>query len=115
LLRWLSTKVRKKDRISVDSVLESSADRRAPYEVGGESMPDSFGKRQRNAQKARKFAAREERRAARKKEREDRAAGVFQERAPDESRDEEVDGALEGEPEPSGPGSGDQTESNDST
>jgi hypothetical protein len=39
-------------------------------------MPDSYGKRQRNAQKARKFAAREERRAARKQERADREAGV---------------------------------------
>jgi hypothetical protein len=45
-------------------------------------MPDSFGKRQRNAQKARKFAAREERRAARKKERADRAAGILPEQPP---------------------------------
>jgi hypothetical protein len=45
-------------------------------------MPDSFGKRQRNAQKQRKFAAREERRAMRKKEKEDRAAGIFREPEP---------------------------------
>jgi hypothetical protein len=37
-------------------------------------VPDSYGKRQRNAQKARKSAAREERRAARKRQRADRAA-----------------------------------------
>jgi hypothetical protein len=37
-------------------------------------VPDSYGKRQRNAQKARKSAAREERRAARKRQRADRVA-----------------------------------------
>jgi hypothetical protein len=65
-------------------------------------MPDSFGKRQRNAQKARKFAAREERRAARKKERADRAAGILPEHTPTET-----------EPEAPETGSDDQTASND--
>ena len=40
-------------------------------------MPDSYGKRQRNTQKAKKFAAREERRAARKQQKADEAAGIF--------------------------------------
>ena len=57
-------------------------------------MPDSFGKRQRNAQKQRKFAAREERRAMRKKEKEDRAAGIFREPDP-------VEDGTEGAPESS--------------
>jgi hypothetical protein len=68
-------------------------------------MPDSYGKRQRNAQKARKFAAREERRAARKQERADRAAGIPIERAPQES--DEAGSVIDGEespgPEPEGP------------
>jgi hypothetical protein len=38
-------------------------------------MPDSFGKRQRKAVKARKAAAREERRDARNRRKEARAAG----------------------------------------
>jgi hypothetical protein len=63
-------------------------------------MPDSYGKRQRNAQKARKFAAREERRAARKKEREDRAAGMWQEPSPTET-------------DPEASETGDQTDSGD--
>ncbi len=40
-------------------------------------MPDSYGKRQRNMQKAKKFAAREERRAARKQQKADEAAGIL--------------------------------------
>lgn len=40
-------------------------------------MPDSYGKRQRNTQKAKKFAAREERRAARKQQKADEAAGII--------------------------------------
>jgi hypothetical protein len=44
-------------------------------------MPDSYGKRQRNAKKARKLAEREERRLARKQERADREAGVLPEDA----------------------------------
>jgi hypothetical protein len=39
-------------------------------------MPETFGKRQRQAVKARKVAAREERRIARNKRRESIAAGV---------------------------------------
>lgn len=73
-------------------------------------MPDSFGKRQRNAQKARKFAAREERRAARKQERADRAAGIPIERAPQES---EEGGPATGGDESQGPGSEGQNESPD--
>ena len=41
-------------------------------------MPDSFGKRQRRDVKARKAAARDERRVARNQRREDRAAGVIE-------------------------------------
>jgi len=78
-------------------------------------MPDSYGKRQRNAQKARKFAAREERRVARKQQRADRAAGLPEGQAPDESHEGEADGVLEGEPDVSKGGSGGQTESGDDT
>jgi hypothetical protein len=39
-------------------------------------VPDSYGKRQKDAKKARKFAEREERRSLRKQQREDRAAGL---------------------------------------
>ena len=42
-------------------------------------MPDSYGKRQRNAKKARKLAEREERRLARKQHRADVEAGVVPE------------------------------------
>jgi hypothetical protein len=42
-------------------------------------MPDSFGKRQRREVKAKAAAAREERRIARNRRREDRAAGVVEE------------------------------------
>jgi hypothetical protein len=41
-------------------------------------MPDSMGKRQRRDAKAKKAAVREERRAARAKRREDRAAGLIE-------------------------------------
>ncbi len=78
-------------------------------------MPDSYGKRQRNAQKARKFAAREERRVARKQQRADRAAGLPEGQAPSESHEGEADGVPEGEPGVSEAGSGGQTESSDDT
>ena len=39
-------------------------------------MPDSYGKRQRNVNKAKKFAAREERRMVRKQQKADEAAGI---------------------------------------
>jgi hypothetical protein len=39
-------------------------------------MPESYGKRQRSMQRAKKFAAREERRAARKQQKADEAAGI---------------------------------------
>ena len=41
-------------------------------------MPETFGKRQRQAVKERKAAAREERRVARQQRRDDRAAGVLE-------------------------------------
>jgi hypothetical protein len=41
-------------------------------------MPDSYGKRQRRDAKAKKAAAREERRVARNQRRADRAAGVLE-------------------------------------
>jgi hypothetical protein len=41
-------------------------------------MPESFGKRQRHDAKAKKAAAREERRLARNQRREDRAAGLLE-------------------------------------
>jgi hypothetical protein len=45
-------------------------------------MPDSFGKRQRREVKAKKAAAREERRLARNQRRHDRAAGILDVGAP---------------------------------
>jgi hypothetical protein len=45
-------------------------------------MPESFGKRQRRDVTAKKAAAREERRIARNKRREDRAAGILEPGAP---------------------------------
>ena len=63
-------------------------------------MPDSYGKRQRNTQKAKKFAAREERRALRKQQKADEAAGIVR---PDpeniEAGDGEVDGTSAGDAE----------------
>jgi hypothetical protein len=55
-------------------------------------MPESYGKRQRNAQKARKVAVREERRLARNQRRADRAAGVIEAHAPIQTA-EEMDNA----------------------
>ncbi len=55
-------------------------------------MPDSYGKRQRNAKKARKFAEREERRLARKQERADREAGVLPDDGPAEGLEQGLDG-----------------------
>jgi hypothetical protein len=54
-------------------------------------VPDSYGKRQRNAQKAKKFAEREERRRIRKQERADREVGVVRPLAEDESTEPEED------------------------
>lgn len=54
-------------------------------------MPDSYGKRQRNTKKAKKFAEREERRAARKQQRADEAAGI----APEPPHDETAEPAGE--------------------
>ena len=64
-------------------------------------MPESYGKRQRNMQKAKKFAAREERRAARKQQKADEAAGIVRDESGVEiTADENVDPEAEGtEPE----------------
>jgi hypothetical protein len=51
-------------------------------------MPDSFGKRARRDVKARKAAAREERRVARNRRREDRAAGLIEAGPPIAENDE---------------------------
>ena len=50
-------------------------------------MPDSYGKRQRQDVKARKAAAREERRLARAKRDADRAAGLVEAGTPIEAAD----------------------------
>ena len=68
--------------------------RRVPRSLGG--MPDSYGKRQRNMQKAKKFADREERRAARKQQKADEAAGITPPEDPEASSDESVDPEHEG-------------------
>lgn len=47
-------------------------------EDGGEGMPESFGKRRRRDVKAKKAAAREDRRRARAKRQADRAAGLIE-------------------------------------
>ena len=63
-------------------------------------MPDSYGKRQRNTLKAKKFAAREERRALRKQQKADEAAGIVR---PDpenaEAGDDQLEGTSEGQAE----------------
>ena len=65
-------------------------------------MPDSFGKRQRREVKAKAAAAREERRIARNRRRENRAAGIVDEPSlgapldgpnPDWAREAELHGA----------------------
>ena len=61
-------------------------------------MPESYGKRQRSMQKAKKFAAREERRAARKQQKADEAAGIVRDETgaeitADEGLDPEAEGA----------------------
>lgn len=59
-------------------------------------MPDSYGKRQRREAKAKKAAAREDRRVARAKRDADRAAGLIPEGTPIEASD--IGGFEEGEP-----------------
>ena len=63
-------------------------------------MPESYGKRQRKDVKARKAAAREERRLARAKRDADRAAGLVEPGTPVEATDPAVLGLLDDEPEP---------------
>jgi hypothetical protein len=61
-------------------------------------MPETFGKRQRREVKAKKAAAREERRLARNQRRADRAAGLLDpgpEMAPSEQVDVDPDGDNE--------------------
>lgn len=52
-------------------------------------MPDSFGKRKRRDVKAKKAAAREERRVARARRREDRASGVLEPGSPIAANEDE--------------------------
>jgi hypothetical protein len=52
-------------------------------------VPESFGKRQRNTARARKVAAREERRLERKQRDADRAAGLIEPGTPIEANEEE--------------------------
>jgi hypothetical protein len=66
-------------------------------------MPDSYGKRQRNAKKARKLAEREERRLARKQQRAEPEGGVLPDDAPGEGPEGAPDGeAVEGSEEVAG-------------
>jgi hypothetical protein len=74
-------------------------------------MPESYGKRQRNAQKAKKIAVREERRLARNQRRADRAAGVIEAHAPIQTDEEMEDFLRRG----SKPSPEDRPESGDST
>ena len=60
-------------------------------------MPESYGKRQRQDVKARKAAAREERRVARAKRDADRAAGLVEAGTPIEATDPEVLGIPDDE------------------
>ena len=60
-------------------------------------MPESYGKRQRQDVKARKAAAREERRLARAKRDADRAAGLVEAGTPIEAADPEVLGLPDDE------------------
>ncbi|TMK60483.1 MAG: hypothetical protein E6G54_02100 [Actinobacteria bacterium] len=64
-----------------------------------EGMPDSFGKRQRESGKAKKAAAREERRLARAQRDADREAGLIEAGTPIEASEPAALG-LENEPEP---------------
>lgn len=64
-------------------------------------MPDSFGKRQRDAKKARKFAEREERRAIRKRQKAGLEPSSSDEEAPDESPEGEGEPVAGKEPGPS--------------
>lgn len=52
-------------------------------------MPETYGKRQRSVVKAKKVAAREERRLQREQRRADRAAGVIESGAPIAANEEE--------------------------
>lgn len=61
-------------------------------------MPESFGKRQRRDVNARKAVAREERRLARNKRREDRAAGLIEPGSP--IAEPEADDLNDAAPEP---------------
>ncbi|MGH2765207.1 MAG: hypothetical protein ACRDKA_04750 [Actinomycetota bacterium] len=76
-------------------------------------MPDSYGKRQRNAKKARKFAEREERRLARKQQRADQEAGVPEGEASEGSSEGEANAVPEGDVDSPAPGSGPEADSRD--
>ncbi|MGH2676426.1 MAG: hypothetical protein ACRDH1_13565 [Actinomycetota bacterium] len=76
-------------------------------------MPDSYGKRQRNAKKARKFAEREERRLARKQQRADQEAGVPEGEASEGSPEGEANAVPEGDVDSPAPESGPEADSRD--
>ncbi|MGZ8578088.1 MAG: hypothetical protein ACXWWX_01010 [Actinomycetota bacterium] len=69
-------------------------------------MPDSYGKRQRQAAKATKAAAREERRLARAQRNADRDAGLIEAGTPIEPSEPAALGLDDTRPEPSAPVSG---------
>jgi hypothetical protein len=70
-------------------------------------MPESYGKRQRQDVKARKAAAREERRLARAKRDADRAAGLVEAGTPIEATDPAVLGLSDDEIEAAEPSASD--------
>lgn len=61
-------------------------------------MPESYGKRQRGTAKAKKIAAREERRLERKQRDADRAAGLIEPGTPIEANEPDEFGDLPPEP-----------------
>ena len=73
-------------------------------------MPDSFGKRARRDVKARKAQAREERRLARNRRREDRAAGIIEAGPPIAENDDVALGLASVPPSPPSSSSGEAEE-----
>ncbi|HEY7477489.1 MAG TPA: hypothetical protein VIB62_04550 [Actinomycetota bacterium] len=73
-------------------------------------MPDSYGKRQRQAAKATKAAAREERRLARAQRNADREAGLIEAGTPIEPSEPAALGFVDVRPEPASTPRGEQEE-----
>ena len=96
------TSVRRRQRASSSSVSRwcscfrcgPDARSRIPY---SEVVPESYGKRQRSTAKAKKIAAREERRLERKQRDADRAAGLIEPGTPIEANEPDEFGALPAE------------------